>query len=197
MRWMLDIMCIVALILLFSSPVSSESSILKVDYYYNDQFIPVTTTPEPYLKIGEPLTLAFNVTCYKECNLSVALLSSSYDIIEGPTSNFGDRVCQVMSENETKFFEWIVAANDNSSGSTGSISFRYDMTDLNRGYKITGGGPVILYAKISHLHYDGPKIEKVSSEASSSNEGRSPTTPAFTALCAVFALVVMSLYRRM
>jgi sarcinarray family protein len=197
MNYKLGVACIICLIALFSIPASSESSNLKLDVYYNDQLYSGASTPKPLLKIGEPFTLRFEVTCYKRNFLSVKLTSigdSDFDIIEGPTSDLGDYIDEIVEANETRIFEWTVAPNEEWAGGSAPIDFYYQMTDLNSKRTITSGRFTAAYVTISEEYYEGP--ETTAAPTSDSDNGSSPATPAFTALCAVFALVVVRGYRR-
>jgi hypothetical protein len=179
-------------------PASSESSNLKVDMYYNDQLYPGASIPKPLLKIGEPFKLRFEVTCYKKNFLSVMLTSigeNDFDIIEGPTPRLGSFTDEVMEVNETRVFEWTVAPNEEWAGGSAPIDFFYQMNDLNTAKLITSGEFTAAYVTISEEYYDGPSTPKEST-GESSGDSTSPTTPAFTTLCAVLALVVVSVYRK-
>lgn len=198
MNYNLGILCIICLLVMFSIPVSSESSNLKIDVYYNDQLYPGASTPKPLLKIGEPFTLRFEVTCYKRNFLSAQLLSignDDFDIIEGPTSKLGTGTRGIIESNETRIFEWTVAPNEEWAGGSAPIDFYYQMTDLDTAKTITSGEFTAAYVTISEEYYDGSETPATPT-GDSDSQSSSPATPAFTALCAVFALVVVSLYRR-
>ncbi|MBP1908815.1 sarcinarray family MAST domain-containing protein [Methanolobus bombayensis] len=194
----LIIACTVCLLVLFSMPASSESSNLKVDMYYNDQLHPGASIPKPLLKIGEPFKLRFEVTCYKKNFLSVMLTSigeNDFDIIKGPTPRLGSFTDEVMEINETKVFEWTVAPNEEWAGGSAPINFFYQMNDLNTAKLITTGEFTAAYVTISEEYYDGPG-STTDSTSNSEDESSSPSTPAFTALCSVFALVLAVIYKR-
>jgi sarcinarray family protein len=197
MNYKLGIICTIGFLVMFSTPVSSESSNLKIDVYYNDQLYSGASTPKPLLKIGEPFTLKFEVTCYKRNSLSAMLTSignSDFDIIEGPTSSLGSATHGTIEANETRIFEWTVVPNEEWAGGSTPINFFYQMIDLDTRKTITKGEFTAAYVTISEEYYEGP--ETTAAPASNSDNGSSPATPAFTALCAVFALVVVSVYRR-
>ncbi|SFM16937.1 sarcinarray family MAST domain-containing protein [Methanolobus profundi] len=194
-------MFVICLIFLFSSPVAAESQYGNIEYYYNGHLITASDSPEtpkPLLKIGEPFKLRFEITCYKRNFLSVKLTSigdTDFDIIEGPTSDLGDYIDETVEANETRIFEWTVAPNEEWAGGSAPINFYYQMTDLDTAKTITNGKFTAAYVTISEEYYDGPVTPDESIEEPS-DDGSSPTTPAFTALCAVFALVVATVYRR-
>jgi MAST domain-containing protein len=166
--------------------------------YYNDQLYSGASTPKPLLKIGEPFILRFEVTCYKKNFLAVQLLSignDDFDIIDGPTSSLGTGTRGIIEANETRIFEWIVTPNEEWAGGSAPIDFYYQMTNLDTPTTIAKGEFTAAYVTISNEYYDGSETPAESSD-DSSNESSSPSTPAFTALVAVFALVVTSVYRR-
>jgi MAST domain-containing protein len=171
---------------------------MKIDVYYNDELYPGASTPKPVLKIGEPFTLKFEVTCYKRNSLSAMLTSignSDFDIIEGPTSNLGSAAHGTIEANETRVFEWTVTPNEEWAGGSAPINFYYQMIDLDTRKTITKGEFTAAYVTISEEYYDGSETPAESSDDSSS-ESSSPSTPAFTALCAALALVVAAIYKQ-
>jgi len=195
MNYKVSLVYIMCLLVLFPIPVASESSNLKIDVYYNDQLYPGASTPKPLLKIGEPFNLRFEVTCYKKNFLSVMLWSignNDFDIIEGPTSSLGTAIDETIEVNETRVFEWTVVPNEEWAGGSAPINFFYQMTDLKTAKAITTGEFTAAYVTISEEYYDGPEILPDDSD----DQNSSPTTPAFTVLAAMFALVVASVYRR-
>ncbi len=198
MNCKLGIVCIVCLLVLFSTPSSSESSNLKIDVFYNDQLYPGASTPKPLLKIGEPFKLRFEVTCYKRNFLSAMLTSigeNDFDIIEGPTSYLGDFIDETIEANETRVFEWTVAPNEEWAGGSAPIDFYYQMTDLETAKTITSGEFTAAYVTISEEYYDGPETATVPT-GDSESQNDTPTTPAFTALFAVFALAAAVILRK-
>lgn len=196
MKYMITIAFVMCSLLIFAAPASSESSNLKVDVYYNDQLYPGTSTPKPLLKIGEPFTLRFEVTCYRENHLAVMLTSigdNDFDIIEGSTSSLGIATHENIEANETRIFEWTVAPNEEWAGGSAPIDFYYQMNDLKTARTITSGEFTAAYVTISEEYYED--LENAASPTDDSGNSSSPTTPAFNAMCAVFALVVASIYR--
>ncbi len=188
-------MCILALL---SVPATSQSQYGKIDFYYNDQLVPNTTTPKPLLKIGEPFTLRFEVTSYKKCLLSARLTSignSDFDIIEGPTSSLNEGTRSTIEENETRVFEWIVAPNEEWAGGSTPINFYYQMTDLDTARRIISGEFTAAYVTISNEYYEGPQTS-VEQSGDNSKEGDVRGIPGFGALSLVFALLAAVVMRR-
>jgi MAST domain-containing protein len=198
MNYKLAIIFVIFVVTFLPTPVASESSNLNIDVYYNDQLYPGALTPKPLLKIGEPFTLRFEVTCYKKNFLSVELTSigdNDFDIIDGPTSNLGDYIDETTEANETRVYEWTVAPNEEWAGGSAPINFYYQMTDLDTAKTITNGKFTAAYVTISEEYYDGPE-STTESTSNPEDESSSPSTPAFTVLCAVFAFVVAAIYKR-
>ena len=198
MNFKLSIISVLFLLVMFSIPASSESSNLNIDVYYNDQLYPGASTPKPLLKIGEPFKLRFEIICYKRNDLSVMLWSignSDFDIIEGPTSSLGTAINEVVEVNETRIYEWTVVPNEEWAGGSAPINFFYQMMNLDTARMITSGEFTAAYVTISEECYAGPAIPEESTGESSS-ESSFPTTPAFTALCTVFALVAALVFKK-
>jgi sarcinarray family protein len=196
MKLEIVVLCSVCLLLIFSIPSSAESSNLKIDVYYNDQLYPGASTPKPLLKIGEPFTLRFEVTCYKKNFLSVKLTSigdNDFEIIDGPTPSLGDYIDETTESNETRIFEWTVAPNEEWAGGSAPINFYYQMTDLDTAKTITNGKFTAAYVTISEEYYDGPEVI-VDSKSNSTNDSSSHSTPAFTVLFAVFGFALAIIY---
>jgi sarcinarray family protein len=183
----------ICILILFSTPVLAKSSNLNIDVYYNEKLVPTTVTPKPLLKIGEPFTLRFEVTCYKKNYLSAQLFSignNDFEIIEGPTSRLGEGTRGTIEANETRVFEWTVAPNDEWAGGSTPINFYYQMTNLDTAKTITSGTFTAAYVTISNEYYEAP--EKPSELVSSpSNNSSSTSTPGFTVLVAMFALIAV------
>nr|WP_321498917.1 sarcinarray family MAST domain-containing protein [uncultured Methanolobus sp.] len=192
------ILCFICILCLLATPVSCENSNIKIDVYYNDELYPGASTPKPLLKIGEPFVLRFEVTCYKKNFLAVQLLSignDDFDIINGPTLSLGTGTRGVIEANETRIFEWTVAPNEEWAGGSAPIDFYYQMTDLDTPTTIAKGEFTAAYVTISEEYYDGAE-STTDSTSNSEAESSSPSTPAFTALCAGFALVAAGIFKR-
>lgn len=198
MNYKLGIACAICLLIVFPFPASSASSNLKIDVYYNDQLYPGASTPKPLLKVGEPFTLKFEVTCYKRNELSVKLWSignNDFDILEGPTSKLGSYTDTIIEENETWVAEWTVVPNEEWAGGSAPINFYYQMMDLERRKMITSGEFTAAYVTISEEYYDSPETPSAST-TQASNENNVQTTPAFTAFYVVFALASLVILKR-
>lgn len=199
MNYKLGIASVLCLIVLFSTPVSSKSSNLDIEFYYNDKLITDSDSPEtpkPLLKIGEPFKLRFEMTCYKRNSLAVILTSigdNDFDIIEGPTSQLGAGTHGNIEANETRVFEWTVAPNEEWAGGSAPINFYYQMTDLDTAKTITSGEFTAAYVTISEEYYDGPEIQLNDSDE---EQNSSPTTPAFTVLVAASAMLAAVFLRK-
>jgi sarcinarray family protein len=195
MNYRFILLSVLCLMVMFSSPASSESQYGKIDVYYNDQLYPGNSTPKPLLKIGEPFNLRFEVTCYKRNFLAVQLWSIGNDdfvILDGPTERLGTGTRGIIEANETRVFEWTVAPTEAWAGGSTPINFYYQMTDLERPITLTSGEFTAAYVTISNEYYEpsastGPGTQP-------SGDTASPALPAFTllgALAAVYAVYVL------
>ncbi|SFM16902.1 sarcinarray family MAST domain-containing protein [Methanolobus profundi] len=180
------------------STTLAESPHISIDVYYNDKFIPITETPKPLLKIGEPFTLRFDVTCLSPGVLSVKLTEladGSFEVVEGPTSKIDKYTDNKLEKNETISYEWTLKPTDVWAGGNMPLDFVYQLNDFDTMKVLVQGEFTAAYVTISEEYYDGPAIPEESIDGFS-GDSSSPTTPAFTVLCAFFALVVVSVYRR-
>jgi sarcinarray family protein len=188
--------------MLLSTPASSKSQYVNIEYYYNGHLITDSdspTTPKPLLKIGEPFKLRFEVTCYRRNDLSVMLWSlgnNDFDILQGPTSSLGTAINEIVEANETKVYEWIVTPNEEWAGGSTPVNFYYQMMDLERPLMLTSGEFTAAYVTISNEYYDGPVTPAASLEQSS-NTSSSPTIPAFTLLGALAAMCMVYALRKL
>jgi sarcinarray family protein len=186
---------LIACILLLSVPASCESPYVKIDVYYNDQLYEGTSTPKPLVKIGEPFTLRFDVTMNQECQAVVELSDlgtgvgmDNFVVVEGP-SKLGKHVVRIYSQNETYSYEWTLKATENWSGGSMPIDFIYSAVLKGESESLFNGEFTAAYVTISEEYYDGPE-STTEPTSTSENESSSSTTPAFTALCAVFGFIM-------
>jgi len=195
MNYKFALVCLMCLIMLLSTPASSKSQHVNIEYYYNGYLITDSDspkTPKPLLKIGEPFKLRFEVTCYKKNFLAVQLLSignSDFDIIEGPTEKLGTGTRGIIEANETRVFEWTVAPNEEWAGGSAPIDFYYQMTDLNTKRTIISSKFTAAYVTISNEHYEPPATTNPG--AQSSDDTSSFALPAFTLLGALIAIYMV------
>ncbi|WP_370575013.1 sarcinarray family MAST domain-containing protein [Methanomethylovorans sp.] len=198
MNYKVALTSILCLLVIFSSPASSESPYGKIDVYYNDQLYPGNSTPKPLLKIGEPFKLRFEVTCYRRNFLAVQLWSIGNDdfiILDGPTSSLGIGTRGTIEENETRIFEWTVAPTEEWAGGSAPINFYYQMTDLERPITLASGEFTAAYVTISNEYY-GPSSAITKPGAQFPGDTTSPALPAFTLPAALVAMCIIYVLRR-
>ncbi|MDP2215664.1 MAG: sarcinarray family MAST domain-containing protein [Methanolobus sp.] len=200
MNYKFALVCLMCLIILLSTPASSKSQYVNIEYFYNGHLITDSDspkTPKPLLKIGEPFKLRFEVTCYKRNFLSVMLTSigeDDFDIIEGPTLNLGEGTRGIIEANETRVFEWIVTPNEEWAGGSAPIDFYYQMTDLDTKRTIISSRFTAAYVTISNEYYEPPATTKPG--AQSSSDTSSPALPAFTLLGALMTMYMVYVLKK-
>lgn len=174
--------------------VSAESQYAKIDVYYNNKLYPDAEIPKPFLKIGEPFIVRFDVTSYQRCYLSVQLCTideNDFVIIKGPTLKLGEGIRGVIEKNETKTYEWTVAPTENWAGGSVPINFYYQFTDLDTVETITKGEFTAAYITVSEEYYDG-----ASSEVSTDPITEPAKAPGFMLSLAVGMLLLAGKCRR-
>ena len=177
---------------------SAASPHISIDVYYNGQLYPGTSTPKPLVKIGEPFTVRFDVTCFSPGFLSVKLselADGSFEVIEGPTLKMDQYTDDKFEKNETISYEWTLKATHEWAGGSMPLDFVYQLNDFDTLKVLVQGEFTAAYVTISEEYYDGPAIPEEFIDESSSGSS-SPTTPAFTALYTVFALVAALVFRK-
>jgi len=170
------ILIFVSILLIPCAIVSAASPYAKIDVYYNGILYSGDDTPKPFLKIGEPFTLRFDVTSFQRCYLSVELWSidsQDFVIIDGPTLELEKGIHSIIEKNETKTYEWTVAPTENWAGGSIPINFYYQFTDLDTVETITKGEFTAAYITVSEEYYDGAPAE-VSTETTTEDPAKAP-----------------------
>ncbi|WP_406659635.1 sarcinarray family MAST domain-containing protein [Methanolobus sp. ZRKC3] len=192
------ILCTLVFTLLLSTLGSASSSYLSINLYCNDVLYPDTSTPKPFVKIGEPFTLKFDLTSNQECQMVVELSDlgngvgmENFVVINGP-ADLGKHYVKIYSENETYSNEWTLKATEEWAGGSMPINFYYSLLLPGEKEARSSGEFTAAYVTISNEYYDGPIAEPTSDQQSSTE---SPSTPAFTLLSACIALAAVSFYR--
>ncbi|WP_407282628.1 sarcinarray family MAST domain-containing protein [Methanolobus sp. WCC1] len=178
--------------------VSYAASNIDVKVYYNDQLYPGASTPKPLLKIGEPFTLRFDVTSFNKGYLSVKLTElgdNSFKIIDGPILKMDEYSHTPIEKNETISYEWTLETTDEWAGGSMPLDFIYQLNDYDTFDLLVQGEFTAAYVTISEEYYDGSE-SATESTSNPEDESSSPSTPAFTALSAVFVLAVVAIYKR-
>nr|WP_319508238.1 sarcinarray family MAST domain-containing protein [uncultured Methanolobus sp.] len=177
---------------------SAASPHMSIDVYYNDQLCQGTSTPQPLIKIGEPFTVRFDITCLSPGVLSVKLTElgdSSFVVVDGPTLKLEEYTDDKFEKNQTISYEWTLKATDEWAGGSMPLDFVYQLNDFDTLKVLVQGEFTAAYVTISNEYYDGPATP-AESTSDSPSESTSPTTPAFTVLCTVFALVAALVFRK-
>jgi MAST domain-containing protein len=167
--------------------VSYAASNIDVKVYYNDQLYP-----------GAPFTLRFDVTSFNKGYLSVKLTElgdNSFKIIDGPILKMDEYSHTPIEKNETISYEWTLETTDEWAGGSMPLDFIYQLNDYDTFDLLVQGEFTAAYVTISEEYYDGPE-STTESTSNPEDESSSPSTPAFTVLCAVFAFVVAAIYKR-
>ncbi|WP_196214063.1 sarcinarray family MAST domain-containing protein [Methanolobus vulcani] len=177
---------------------SATSQYISINVYYNDQLYPGASTPKPLVKIGEPFTVKFDVTCFNPGVLSVKLTEladGSFEVIEGPTSKIDQYTDDKLEINDTISYEWKLKATDEWAGGSMPLDFVYQLNDFETTKLLVQGEFTAAYVTISEEYYDGTEFT-TDSTSNSEDESSSSSTPAFTALFTGFALVLAVIYKR-
>jgi len=187
--------------LLLSSTGFASSPYVSIERYYDDIHFTNQSIPKPLVKIGQPFTLRFDVTMNQECQAVVKLSDlgegvgmENFVVIGGPT-DLGEKDIKIYSKNETYTYEWTLKATENWAGGSMPIDFHYSAVLKGESESLFNGEFTAAYVTISNEYYDGPETP-AESISDSPSERTSPTTPAFTALCTVFALVAALVFRK-
>ena len=127
-RW---ILVVLMLLLVYPQIAVAKSQYGNINLYYNDQLLPRGEVAKPTLKIGEPFTVAVEMTMYQYGKVYVEILDLGTDlgfnhfvVIDGP-SDMGESYDKLFQENETYTFEWTLKATDEWTGGTMPINFHY------------------------------------------------------------------------
>ncbi len=187
---------LVASMLLLSTINTVSCSSMEIDVYYNDVLYPGASTPKPLVKIGEPFTIKFDVTCFSSGILSLKLTEladGSFEIITGPTLKLEQYTDDIFEKNKTISYEWTLKATQEWSGGGMPLNLVYQFNDIGTGSVIVQGEFTAAYVTISDEYYDGP-IAKPESDQQSNAE--SPSMPAFTLLAACIAFAGVISYRK-
>ena len=184
------------------SMASAESQYGKIDVYYNDKHLPGTEVAKPTLKIGEPFTVAVEMTMYQYCkvylelsDLGTGLGANHFVVIDGP-SDLGESYDKLFIENETYTFEWTLKPTDEWAGGTMPINFHYsivlpDTTDCTVNSEFTIAVPYI-----TTEYYEGDSTPATTTEPEPPTSTETPnSTPAFSLLATALAIVIVAARR--
>ena len=197
MRYMLVglIFCFIIL----SGVASANNQYYEIDgVYYNDDQL-IGDAAKPTLKIGEPFSVAVEMTMYQDCKVYIELtdlgtnLGSDYFVfIDGP-SDLGESYDKIFTENETYMFEWTLKPTDEWAGGTMPINFHYEIFVKGQYDPLVNSKFTIAVPYISTEHYEGDTTPTTTTDPespTSTDETTTPSTPAFTLLAAALALTI-------
>ena len=195
-RWLFVVLLIIAM---FTNIAVAESQYGKINVYYNDKHLPGTEVAKPTLKIGEPFSVAAEMTMYQDCKVYIELsdlgtnLGSDYFVfIDGP-SDLGESYDKIFTKNETYVFEWTLKPTDEWSGGAMPINFHYEIFVKGEYDPLVNSEFTIAVPYITTEYYEGdttPTTTTYLESPTSTDDPTTPSTPAFTFLVAVLAIVV-------
>ncbi len=194
-RWIL-VGLIICLIML-PSMVSAKNQYYRIDgVYYNDEKL-IGDAAKPTLKIGEPFTVAVEMTMYQECKVVFQLSelgSDDFIVIDG-VSKLGEFSNKIFRQNETYTFEWTLKATDEWAGGTMPIDFYYSAVEKGNPEPIAKGEFTLAVPYITNEYYEGDSTLPTTTEPDSPTSTEDPTTPAFTILTAALAITLAAARR--
>jgi MAST domain-containing protein len=191
-------------IFLLTDGVAAESPYGKIEVYYNDKLLPGKEIAKPFLMIGEPFKLKVNMTVYQEYKVSgqlTGLGEGYFEVIDGP-SKMDKYSSTILKANESHVFEWTVVPTDKWAGGSLPINFHYSIIEKGNPEPVVNSGFTIAYCTISNEHYEGetptseqPKSENqsTSGKPASENSSSPASSPAFSLVTAISALVLVFL----
>ncbi|KKG09993.1 sarcinarray family MAST domain-containing protein [Methanosarcina sp. 2.H.A.1B.4] len=168
--------------------------IYTYDVYYNDKLLPGTEIAKPLLKIGEPFNIKVNVTVYQEYKVSGQISeigSGNFEVIDGP-SEMNRYSSANLKPNESHVFEWTIKPTEGWAGGSLPIDFHYAFLEKGNPEPILNSGFTVAYCTISNEYYEG-KIPTSEDHPVSETESTSVSTPAFSLVTAISALVLVFL----
>jgi len=168
--------------------------IYTYEVYYNGKPLPGTEVAKPNLKIGEPFSVAVEMTMYQYCQVYCKLLdlgtysgSNFFIVIDGP-SELGKSCDKLFLENETHKFEWTLKPTDEWAGGTMPINFHYEIFVKDQYDSIVNSEFTIAYPCISNEYYEG---DSTTTNPDSPTSTESPNSiPAFTLLTTALAIAL-------
>ncbi|MGP8328776.1 MAG: sarcinarray family MAST domain-containing protein [Methanosarcinaceae archaeon] len=192
---------IILIIILLSSNVvlayNPYGEIYTYEVYYNGKLLPGTEVAKPNLKIGEPFSVAVEMTMYQYCQVYCKLLdlgtysgSNFFIVIDGP-SELGKSCDKLFLENETHTFEWTLKPTDEWAGGTMPINFHYEILLPDTTVSTVNSEFTIAVPYISTEHYEGDSTPPTTTTPDSPPSTESPNSiPAFTLLTTALAIAL-------
>jgi len=192
---------IILIIILLSSNVALAynpyGEIYTYEVYYNGELLPGTEVAKPNLKIGEPFSVAVEMTMYQYCQVYIELSdlgtysgSNFFIVIDGP-SELGKFYDKLFLENETHTFEWTLKPTDEWAGGTMPINFHYTIVEKGNPEPVVNSEFTIAYPYISTEYYEGDSTPTTTTNPDSPTSTESPNSiPAFTLLTTALAIAL-------
>ncbi|AKB81557.1 hypothetical protein MSBR3_0979 [Methanosarcina barkeri 3] len=184
--------------------VSASSPYGSIDVYYNDQILPGKEVAKPTLKIGEPFKVKVEMTLNQTSTMFVQVCSLGgkfFEVVDGP-SEF-EKTKYIKSLDPGKHtFEWTIIPTDEWAGGSIPLNFWYQINLPGEDEPAVKGEFTIAYCTISNEHYEGetPTFEQSKSEnqstsgkPASENSSAPASSPAFSLVTAISALVLVFL----
>ncbi|AKB51555.1 hypothetical protein MSBRW_2302 [Methanosarcina barkeri str. Wiesmoor] len=192
-------------LLLLTNIVSAGSQYGTIDVYYNDQLLPGKEVVKPTLKIGEPFKVKIDLTLNQTSILFVKICSlrvgTPYEVITGP-SEFDKKLYFESLDPGTYTYEWILKPTGEWEGGTMPVNIWYQIHNVGEDKPLVQGEFTVAYPYISNEHYQGetPTFEQSESEnqptskkPTSENSSSPASSPAFSLVTAISALVLVFL----
>lgn len=195
MRWILVGLIICSAML--SGMASAESQYGKIDVYYNGKLLPGTEVAKPTLKIGEPFTVKIEMTLNQPSVLFVrvdSLGDNMYEVVEGPSEFRKTKYLKSLDEG-MHTFEWTLKPTDEWAGGTMPVNFGYQINLPGEDDPVVNSEFTIAYPHISTEYYEGDSTSTTTTDPESpisTDEPTTPSTPAFTLLATVLALIIVA-----
>jgi len=192
-------------IALLTGNAAADSPYGKMDVYYNNKLLPSIEVAKPVLKIGEPFTVGINLTVSQKSEVSVELSEIGegyFEIINGSTSKTNIYRADVVEENSSVLYQWTVKPTEKWAGGSIPIDIVYQINDFKTGDILVNSGFTVAYCTISTEHYEGEtptskqpasENESTSGKSASENSSSPASSPAFSLVTAISALVLVFL----
>ena len=186
---------LMASLLLLPSIVVAESPYGKIDVYYNGKYLPGSEVGKSILKIGEPFTVAIEMTMNQYCKVAVSLSelgSDDFIVLDGP-SELSRSYSRIFMENETYIYEWTLKATEEWADGAMPINFHYSILLPNDHETVVSSEFTVAVPYISTEHYEGDTTPTTTTDPdspTSTDDPTAPSTPAFTLLATALALTI-------
>jgi len=195
LKWILVVLIILSLQNV-AFAYNPYGEIYTYEVYYDGKLLPGTEVAKPTLKIGEPFTVAVEMTMYQDCKVYIKLTelgTDDFELIDG-YSNIDDLNSKIFTKNETYMFEWTLKPTDEWIGGTMPINFHYEIFVKDQYDPLVNSEFTIVAPYITTEHYEGDTTTDPESPTST-DDPTTPSTPAFTLLATALALTIAAARR--